>query len=108
MFCSRKTNKSPVSGGKRLQMQGMASISTGLNKIKLRRLLRFQWTIDKLRKRGALFAGADRKKEKAMFYERKTALLLLLSERSLEIQTMDWMTNDLGQALRRRKGRKAT
>lgn len=107
MFCSRKTNKSPVSGEKRLQMQGMASISTGLNKIKLRRLLRFQWTIDQLRKRGALSAGADRK-EKAMFYERKTALLLLLSERSLEIQTMDWMTNDLGQALRRRKGRKAT
>lgn len=63
MFCSRKTNKSPVSGGKRLQMHGMASISTGLNKIKLRRLLRFQWTIDQLRKRGALFAGADRKKE---------------------------------------------
>lgn len=91
-----------------MQMQGMASISTGLNKIKLRRLLRFQWTIDQLRKRGALFAGAYRKKEKAMFYERKTALLLLLSERSLEIQTMDWMTNDLGQALRRRKGRKAT
>ena len=89
-------------------MQGMASISTGLNKIKLRRLLRFQWTIDQLRKRGALFVGADRKKEKAIFYERKTALPFLLSERSLEIQTMDWMTNDLGQALRRMKGRKAT
>lgn len=37
-----------------------------------------------------------------MFYERKTALLLLLSERSLEIQTMDWMTND--QRLRETNG----